>query len=635
MTTNRGLTVPQAKALAADPTTPAGVLARLANTYPETWQDLLRNPSIYPELRHWVEQAVLLAEREKFERQADTNSQPAKQQKVRVSVPSNSKKTKIRGRRKHGRILKSVAVFFPAALTIWALVIGVTYLAENEPPKGNVFFENLTTEPVAEVDWKYPLAPPGADNCAQFELVTLDQDLAVVLTQNDIETKRCRELESPVASTLALVDLSNGKEAWKVDLEDELDWTGKWKKQLVELPGLNEIIVKFIDVNGSDAGDGIKAVDKGDDRKMKTIVPFSRLNGRITDPVIAKSKSQPIMQAPVLNVIPIPGNYRSILVMTNGAKEDFRYAKYRSKRLSSPIWNVESDLRPVGGTQIVGKRLILGRQKDDTPTALHIDTGKYISWNGKSASKIYRIKDQYIQITGDGVSNKATNLESQGGPGGNEVAIDAIDLLGNTQWNIETNGYAISKDETISTLTNRRWYSELFVFDGKDNRYISRVDVDNGTSLWRTKLPQSRFEIGRTSSANAVGVYYFEKLKTETKKAGLLNLADGTLSDSFKISGKQVRIDGSATDYSILVDEPERSRIVKAAESGSKPNSQHKDGSKDLRACLQAVSEATGQLDWKYECNGNQHVIRAGGRWLLVDLSSGTEEFWPITRRNK
>jgi hypothetical protein len=634
MTANRGLTVAQAKSQASDPTTPPGVLARLANTYPEAWPELLKNPSLYPELRSWVEQAMVAAEQAKFESQSQTGKPAAAKAAGRPVKQPRVKKLKSRGRRRYGRFLKTIGVFIPAGLAIWALVLSVGYLRDNEIPPGNVFFEEISTAPSGQPDWKYKLAADGDDNCAQFELVTLDQDLAVALTQNDIETKRCRDLENPVASTLALVNLATGAQVWKVDLEAELDWTGKWKKQLVELPGLNEIIVKFIDVNGSDAGNDVKAVDKNDDRKMKTIVPFSRLNGRITDPVIAKSKSQPIMQAPVLNVVPIPGNHRSILVMTNGAKKDFRYAKYRSKRLSSPRWNIESDLRPVGGTQIVGKRLILGRLKDDTPTAINLNTGKFISWNGKVATKIYKVGSQYIQVSGDGVSEKATNLESQGGPKGNEVSIDGIDLVGNTLWSVEADGYAISKDDSASTLLNRRWYSELFLFDGKDNRFIARVDTKSGSTLWRTKLPQDRFEVSRTNSAEAVGVYYFAKNSLETKKAALINLETGELSSTFKIPSKQVRIDGYSGTTSLLVDEPERSRIIEAAESGDKPNSKHKDGSDKIRNCLQAVDESSAAFSWTYECNGNQHILRLGGRWILADLSSGREEIWPLTRRN-
>lgn len=89
MSTNRGLSVAQAKSLAGDPTTAPGVLARLANTYPECWPELLRNPSLYPELRSWVEQASAAAQKEKDGLKVDTASKPlpaAKKPPERVEI---------------------------------------------------------------------------------------------------------------------------------------------------------------------------------------------------------------------------------------------------------------------------------------------------------------------------------------------------------------------------------------------------------------------------------------------------------------------------------------------------------------------------------------------------------------------
>ena len=54
MTNNRGMSISQAKALAKDPKTSPGVLSRLANGYPEVWEDLLENPATFEELRAWI-----------------------------------------------------------------------------------------------------------------------------------------------------------------------------------------------------------------------------------------------------------------------------------------------------------------------------------------------------------------------------------------------------------------------------------------------------------------------------------------------------------------------------------------------------------------------------------------------------
>jgi hypothetical protein len=426
------------------------------------------------------------------------------------------------------------------------------------------------------------------------------------------------------------VNLKNGKAIWKVDLAHELDWTEKWHKQLVEVPGLNEILVKFTDVNGSDAGGNIESIDKGDDRKMKTIVPYNRLNGLITDPVIAKSNSQPIMQAPVLQVLAIPGNLKSVLVMTNGAKKDFRYAKYRSKRFSSPRWSVESDLRPVGGNPIVGQKLVLGRNKGDSPVGIRVSDGKVDAWNGNAGVRLYKIAGKAVEVAGDGVSEKATNLESQGGPNGHDITINGIDGNGNKTWTVTATGYAISRDDSKTTSKNRSWYSKLFVLDGKNNRYVSMIDPSNGQSLWRTKISQERFEISRTTSGNRVAVYLFKKYKLETKTFSMLNLVDGSESQSMNINGKSVRVDGATKPFSILVDEPDRAQIIKDAEAGKVASLTRSDKSDETRKCVQGVDNASSSISWSFVCNGNQHALRAGGSWLLLDLTPGSENFWPM-----
>ena len=117
--------------------------------------------------------------------------------------------------------------------------------------------------------WKYDLSSKSHSDCVQYQFGTVEQHKVAVLTQNDLSKDDCEDLKD-VPSTLALVDLNTGFADWKIDLAAELDWTEKWKKQLVEVPGLDEVLIKYIDVNGSDAGGNVVSVDKGDDRKMKT-----------------------------------------------------------------------------------------------------------------------------------------------------------------------------------------------------------------------------------------------------------------------------------------------------------------------------------------------------------------------------
>jgi hypothetical protein len=628
MTNNRGMSVFEARALAKDPKTSPGVLSRLANGYPEVWDELLANPSVDRELRKWIEQAKTEQTRMIESMNIDTQSKPFAS--ASMNQTQVVRKVKTRGRRKFGRFAKTIGVLLAPAVMVSALWLGVDYLDRTQPELGIVAMETLN-QPQNSPSWQYSLESVGGSSCTLYEFATLDQNQAVVLMQNDLDTEDCKDLKNPIPSTLALVDLVTGKEFWKIDLAGELDWTEKWQKQLVEIPGLNEVLVKFTDINGSDADGEKKSIDDSQNRKMKTLVPYNRLNGLITDPVIAKSKYQPIIQAPVLEVLPIPGELRRILVMTNGSKKDFRYAMYRSKRLSSARWSVESNLKPIGGNPIVGSRLILGRGKSDLPKSVKLGSGSIGIWSGKPAVKLYRIGNATVQISGDGLKEKATNLLSQGGLTGKKITIDGIDDLGNTLWTLESDGYAISQDDSLTTMTNRRYYSRLFVLSGKDNRNVSLVDVENGELLWTTKISKTQFEISRVNSASTVSLYLSKKFSTESKSASVLNLLSGQESEPIKIAGRSVRVDGQTAPISVLVDEPTRGKIIKNVEAGTRVNLDNsEDKSDETRVCARGISNDTYKSVWTFKCNGNQHLTRVGGRWILVDLSEGLEQFWPL-----
>ena len=611
MNDNRGMSIQQARVLASDPKTSAGIMVRLANGYPEVWPELLANPSLPNDLRDWIGKA-----------------QNAPVVSVPVAAAPKSTKEVTRGRKRQGRFVRTIGLLIVPVLTVTGLWQAVVFLQKHRPAIGVVTMQTLDGVDSSPA-WQHDLASGDNSDCTQYSFGTVQQNQVVVLTQNDIAKSDC-EKRTGIASTLELVDLADGHSIWKIDLASELDWTDKWHKQLVEVPGLNEILVKFTDVNGSDAGGNTKSIDKDDDRKMKTIVPYNRLNGLITDPVIAKSNSQPIMQAPVLQVLAIPGNLKSVLVMTNGAKKDFRYAKYRSKRFSSPRWSIESDLRPVGGTPIIAQKLVLGRVEGDAPTAISLSTGKFVSWNGHAESKLYKIGNQAIEVLGDGVSEKATNIESQGGLDGHDITINGIDARGNTTWSIKGKGYAISRDDSVTNPRNRAWYQRLFLIDGKDNRYVSLIDPINGFSLWRTKISKDRFEISRTTSGDRVAVYLYKRTQLESKSFSMLNLVDGSESAPMEISSKSVRVDGATNAFSILVDEPDRAEIIKNAEKGKVASLTRKDNSDKSRVCVQGIDNAASSLSWKFTCNGNQHALRAGGAWILLDLTPGVEKFWPM-----
>lgn len=628
MSTNRGMSVSEARALAKNPKTSIGILTRLANGYPEVWDDLLANPALTPDLRSWIEKSISQNEADTERRLGETKNPSVAIGNPKSTSSPKPAKLRSRGRRRFGRLVHAIGALIIPGLMIFGLYQLVDYLNNNKP-----IFGGLVQQELSVIDdnpaWKYDLSTTADPDCVQYQIGTADQGKVAVLVQNDLSKKECKDRED-VPSSLALVNLKTGKADWKIDLAAELDWTPSWKKQLIEVPGLNEILVKYIDVNGSDVSGDTKVIDSKFDRKMKTLVPYNRLNGRIPDPVIVKSKSQPIMQAPVLEVLAIPGNLKSVLVMTNGAKKDFRYAKYRSKRINSPRWSVESDLRPMGGNPVIGTKLVLGRDKEDQPAAVNLNSGKLVSWAGSPAVKLYHIGSQLVQITGDGVSDKATNATSQGGVKGHKIQIDGIDLKGNVLWTMKAKGFAIAADDSSTNPKNRNWMTQLFILDGKYNQYVSLVDASTGKSLWRTKISQMRFEISRITAGNRIAIYLYKKVSTDTKSFSVLNLVDGSESKPMKIASKTVRVDGATNGYSILTDEPDRTKIIRESESGRVASLNRTDKSDTIRNCIIALNNETSKIAWEHECNGNLHALRAGGSWLMLDLSRGSESFWPL-----
>jgi hypothetical protein len=114
----------------------------------------------------------------------------------------------------------------------------------------------------------------------------------------------------------------------------------------------------------------------------------------------------------------------------------------------------------------------------------------------------------------------------------------------------------------------------------------------------------------------------------------MVNLVDGSESEAMPITGKSVRVDGATNDFSILVDEPDRAKIIKDAEAGKVASLDRKNRSAITRKCLQGIENSESRISWDYTCNGNQHTLRAGGAWLLLDLTPGSEKFFPLKASN-
>ena len=179
MSTNRGMSVSEAKALAKDPKTSQGVLSRLANGYPEVWDDLLSNPSIYPELRKWIVQAKLDQANIATSLAVDTLSKPYQPKNVKPA--KKNKKVRTRGRRKYGRLSRAVGVITIPALAVAGLWFAVDYLEKVEPALGIVEMETLAQTKVS-ADWEYAIGTAGAAECTLYEFATLKQNQVVVLS---------------------------------------------------------------------------------------------------------------------------------------------------------------------------------------------------------------------------------------------------------------------------------------------------------------------------------------------------------------------------------------------------------------------------------------------------------------------
>jgi outer membrane protein assembly factor BamB len=462
-----------------------------------------------------------------------------------------------------------------------------------------------------------------------------EQDLVLVLVQNNLSDKECRDQEKPAPSTLALINSNTGTQLWKVDLAAEVTWTKNWRKEIVNAPGLNEIILKLTDVNGSDAGGDKKSVDENDDRKMKTLIPFNKLNGRITDPVIAKSTAQPTMQAPVVEVLTLPGNTQDILVISNGSDKDFRYAYHRAKNLSSSDWSYESNLKPIGGNPLVGNQLILAREDKDKPVAVNLADGKAGSWAGPAGGKMYFIHGFHVHVKGDGVTDKVSNAASQGGKDGHDVKISGIDADGGQRWSLDSRGFALGRYVPVSRMIDRDSFSEIFAVSGDSNRTLTRIDPSSGKQLWSAKTTADQFEVSKLANASAGVVYLTAKDDSQAKSFAPFNLDTGKVGKSIKIDGAATRVDGITGSTLYVVNEPERKRIIADIESGKQSNSDDdgKDKSDETRTCLIAVNVADSAKLWDLECNGNEHVALLGGNWMMVDKTPGHEKLWPLAGR--
>lgn len=623
MTADRGIPLAQARMLAADPSLSPNVYARLANNFPEVWPELLSNSSLSADLRTWIESSMAAAQRaaqptssvesEVVVAGAGAVAAPA----VAVKERPAKKRTRLR-RRRQSAFAKFVWILLPPVVIIALLYTGVQAAVRSVPEVG-VISTRTFFEPSSDRAWEQDLSTRGSAKCIDYSFQTYDQDLALVLIQNDWANEDCRDEEHPAPSTLMLVNTRSGVASWKVNLTDELSWTEKWRAELLSMPALDQIMVRYTDVTGKDVADDNEVVDKSDNRKMKSLVPYSPLNGRVSDTSIASMPDSPLLQAPVLEAIQIPSDTKNIILMSNGNKKDFRYSKYRAKKLTDSEWSYESNLKPLGGNALIGPWLLLGRENDDKPMAVSVSSGSARSWQGPAGGKIYRVAGTLIHIKGDGTSESISNESAQGGLDGHDVTVTGLSESGGVVWKKKSRGYALAQYTPTSTLDNRREYSGLYLLSGKKNKTLARVNPASGASVWTITPDAAHYEVARGENA-AQGVLYFTAKKdSESKSLVFVGLADGKVSKRLAISGKSERVDGSTAGQVYLVDDPDRSRFYNNAENGDSTTSDGKDRSDDTRTCAAAFNPPTVKPLWSWECDGNQHVLLLGGNWVVFD----------------
>ena len=664
MSASRGMSEAQARMLASDPRTTPGVLARLANDYPDVWSVLLLNPSVSAELRSWIETSIATADaarelelsttqgrsdQPESGRSAEKSDKPDKSDKPQKSAKS-AKSAKLanapqlpkppqparvaRPRRARRRVpagVVAIAILVPPLLIIAALFGGVTWAFEHREVVGTVTTDDLSMPDLENPTWRFDLSDPGLAECMQYSFQTFAHNQGLVLVQNDISKEDCRNQDKPSPTLMSLIDTQSGQVFWSVNLADELPWTKKWHASLVNAVGLDQILVKYTDTNGSDAGSEKKSVDDTDDRKMKSVVPYNPLNGRVSDSSMATMKDAPIIQAPVIQVMQLPGDARNILIMSNGSDKAFRYARYRAKNLTKADWSYESDLKPAGGDPIVGRSLVLGRDDEDDPLAVNIDSGNVTVWAGDAGGKIFDVAGTYIHVAGDGTGMTLSNIQSQGGKDGHDITVTAFSTAGTALWSATSRGYALTTYAPESTLENRRQYSGLYLLDGDENRHITRLNPESGESVWAMDVPADSFEISRLENADIGMVYLTHEGDEDTTSMSFMNLHDGSLATELPIASSDVRVDGQTTGFAYWVDEPDRTQLISDAENGRSTSHDGDDKSDESRACVGQFVNATAQPQWSVTCNGNEHVFSLGGQWMLLDRTPQHQELIPLS----
>jgi hypothetical protein len=341
-----------------------------------------------------------------------------------------------------------------------------------------------------------------------------------------------------------------------------------------------------------------------------------------------------------LEVLGIPGNPSEILVMSNGSKSDFRYSRFEAKKPTDAIWYLESDLQPVEGNPLVGNSFVLGREEEDEPIAIDIDTVQEVQWNARAGGQLLNIRGEHVQVFSDCDASAVSNEDCQGGREGKETTLYGIDKAGNEKWTKEATGFAVSRDDSYRNQQTSQFLDHLFVLSGENNHDLSLLNPKDGVAKWSLSIEAYEFVISRFGNADYVPLYFTKEEEDETSSFSLLNIRAPSLGPELKIAGDSERVDGASQFIAYLIDEPDRAEYVADIEDGEAPTvesegaeegeSEEGESEEENRTCVRGIKlESNSELGSR-QCTGKQVIVKVSGFWLLFDKTSGSEELVPL-----
>jgi outer membrane protein assembly factor BamB len=242
------------------------------------------------------------------------------------------------------------------------------------------------------------------------------------------------------------------------------------------------------------------------------------------------------------------------------------------------------------------------------------------------------VHGEYVHVFSECDSTTVSNLSCQGGNDGIDTTLYGIDGRGDVRWTRDATGFAVSQDDSVRTQMTSSWFDHLFTLDGEDNHTVSRIDPRTGNSSWSVRVDAESFELSRTSNGLSVPIYFSEGADSETTTFSFLDMLTGSVSVSLEISGDDERLDGATALTGFLIDDPDRAAHADDIESGNTSTAESEDeqSEDEIRTCVRGIDLASVRELWIEDCNQRQSVVKVGGYWLLVDRTSGGEEFFPL-----